>query len=149
MSQKSHCVKLNEQERQQLEKIVRSGKDKARKITRSRILLLADTSNGKTDQEISQALNVCLATVFNVRRRYSQEGLTSALNEKERPGQPKRFNGKQMAKITAVACSKPPEGRARWSLRLLADRVIELDIVEDISHQGVHNILKKTNLSLT
>ena len=147
MSQKSHCVKLNKQERQQLEKIVRSGKDKARKITRSRILLLA--SNGKTDQEISEALNVSLGTIFNVRRRHSQEGLTSALNEKDRSGQPKRFKGKQMAKITAIACSKPPEGRARWSLRLLADRVIELAIVDDISHQSVHKILKKTNLSLT
>jgi transposase len=147
MSQKSHCVKLNKQERQQLEKIVRSGKDKARKITRSRILLLA--ANGKTDQEIATALDVCLATIFNVRRRYSQEGLTNALNEKERPGQPKRFKGKQLAKITAIACSKPPAGRARWSLRLLADYVIELDIVEDISHQSIHNILKKTNLSLT
>lgn len=65
MSQKSHCVKLNEQERRELEKIVRTGKDKTRKITRSRILLLADASNGKTDQEISKALNVCLATIFN------------------------------------------------------------------------------------
>ena len=149
MSQKSHCVKLNEQERQQLQKVVRSGKDKARKITRSRILLLSDASNGKTDQEISHALNVSLGTIFNVRRRYSQEGLTSALNEKDRSGQPKRFKGKQMAKITAIACSKPPEGRARWSLRLLADHVIELDIVDDISYQSVRTILKKMNLSLT
>jgi len=149
MSQKSYCVKLSKQEHQQLETIVRTGKDKARKITRSRILLLADAANGKTDQEISQALNVSLGTIFNVRRRYSQEGLTSALNEKDRSGQPKRFKGKQMAKITAIACSKPPEGRARWSLRLLADHVIELDIVDDISYQSVRTILKKTNLSLT
>ena len=147
MSQKSHCVKLSTQERQYLKKIVESGEDKARKITRCRILLLAD--KGKTDQEISDALNVCLTTIFNIRRRYCQGGLERAISEEARSGQPPKFKGKSMAKITALACSKPPEGRARWSLRLLADRVIELDIVETISHVSVRNILKKTNSSLT
>ena len=147
MSQKSHCVKLKKQARQYLQKIVESGEDKARKITRCRILLLAD--KGKTDQEISDALNVCLATIFNIRRRYCQGGLERAISEEARSGQPPRFKGKSMAKITALACSKPPEGRAKWSLRLLADRVIELDIVETISHVSVRNILKKTNSSLT
>ena len=147
MSQKSHCVKLKERGRQSLQKIVESGEDKARKITRCRILLLAD--RGKTDQEISDALNVCLATIFNIRRRYAQGGLDRAINEEARSGQPPKFKGKSMAKITALACSKPPEGRAKWSLRLLADRAIELDIVETISHVSVYNILKKTNSSLT
>ena len=147
MSQKSHCVKLKKHARQYLQKIVESGEDKARKITRCRILLLAD--KGKTDQEISDALNVCLATIFNIRRRYCQGGLERAISEEARSGQPPKFKGKSMAKITALACSKPPEGRARWSLRLLADRVIELDIVETISHVSVRNILKKTNLNLT
>lgn len=149
MSQKSHCVKLSEHERQYLQKIVKSGQDKARKITRCRILLLADETKGKTDEEISGALNVCLATTFNIRRRYCQGGLERAINEGARSGQPPKFKGKSMAQITALACSKPPEGRAKWSLRLLADRVIELDIVETISYQSVRNILKKTNLSLT
>lgn len=147
MSQKSHCVKLIKHARQYLQKIVESGEDKARKITRCRILLLAD--KGKTDQEISDALNVCLATIFNIRRRYCQGGLERAISEEARSGQPPRFKGKSMAKITALACSKPPEGRAKWSLRLLADRIIELDIVETISHVSVRNILKKTNSSLT
>jgi len=147
MSQKSHCVKLSEHERQHLQKIVESGKDKARKITRCRILLLAD--KGKTDQEISDALNVCLATIFNIRRRYSQWDLERAIGEAARSGQPPKFEGKSMAQITAIACGKPPEGHARWSPRLLADHVIELDIVETISYQSVRNILKKTNLSLT
>ncbi len=147
MSQKSHCVKLSTHERQYLQKIVESGEDKARKITRCRVLLSAD--QGKTDQEISDALNVCLATIFNIRRRYSQGGLERAINEEARSGQPPKFKGKTMAKITAIACSKPPEGHAKWSLRLLADRAIELDIVEAISHVSVHNILKKTNSSLT
>lgn len=147
MSQKSHCVKLKKQARQYLQKIVESGEDKARKITRCRILLLA--AQGRTDQEISAALNVCLATIFNIRRRFCQKGLERAIGEEARCGQPPKFKGKTMAKITAIACSKPPEGRAKWSLRLLADRVVELDIVESISHVSVHNILKKTNSGLT
>ena len=149
MSQKSHCVKLSEQERQYLQKIVKSGKDKARKIARCRVLLLADEAKGKTDEEISNALDVCLTTIFNIRRHYHQGGLERAIQEAPRSGQPPKFNGKSMAKITAIACSKPPEGNARWSLRLLADRAVELDIVETISYNSVRNILKKTNLSLT
>ena len=147
MSPKSHCVKLKKRARQYLQKTVESGEEKARKITRCRVLLLAD--KGRTDQEISDALNVCLATIFNIRRRYSQGGLDRAINKDARSGQPPKFKGKSMAKITALACSKPPEGRAKWSLRLLADRVIELNIVETISHVSVHNIFKKTNSNLT
>jgi len=149
MSQKQFRVQLNEQERLRLQKIVRSGKDKARKITRCRILLLADEANGKKDEEISDALNVCLATIFTIRRRYSQEGLERAIGEGARSGQPPKFKGRAAAKITAIACSKPPEGQARWSLRLLADRAVELKIVDSISHQSVSNILKKTNLNRT
>lgn len=148
MSQKRHCVKLSEHERQYLQKIVAFGKDKARKITRCRVLLLADEAKGKTDEEISDALGVCLATIFNIRRRYHHGGLERAIQEAARSGQPPKFTGKSMAKITAIACSKPPEGQARWSLRLLADRIVELDIVETISHQSVSNILKKTNSNL-
>lgn len=149
MSQKQFRVNLSEQERQTLQKIVRSGKDKARKITRCRILLLADGESGKTDKEISDALHVCLATIFNLRRRYCQEGSERAMGEGARSGQPSKFKGTAAAKITAIACSAPPEGQARWSLRLLADRVVELQIVESISHQSVSNILKKTNSNLT
>lgn len=149
MSQKQFRVQLSEQERLRLQKIVRSGKDKARKITRCRILLLADEANGKTDEQISEALNVCLATIFNIRRRYSQEGLERAIGEGARSGQPPKFKGKAAAKITAIACSTPPDGQARWTLRLLADRVVELKIVESISHQSVSNILKKTNSNRT
>jgi len=149
MSQKNHRVKLSKHERQCLQKIVESGKDRARKITHCRVLLLADEAKGKTDEEISDALGVCLATIFNIRRRYHQRGLEWAIHEAPRSGQPPKFNGKSMAKITAIACSKPPEGHARWSLRLLADSVVALDIVESISYQSIRNILKKTNLSLT
>jgi len=149
MSQKSHRVTLSKQERQYLQKIVTSGTDKARTITRCRVLLLADTANGKTDEAISDALGVCLATIFNIRRRYHLKGLEGAIHEAPRSGQPPKFTGKAMAQITAIACSKPPEGHARWSLRLLADRVVSLDIVERISYQSIHTMLKKTNLSRT
>ena len=104
---------------------------------------------GKTDQEISDALGACLATIFNIRRRYHKKGLERAIGEEPRSGQPQKFKGKTMAKITAIACSKAPEGHARWSLRLLADHIVELDVVESISHVSVYNILKKTNSSLT
>ena len=149
MSHKSHRVTLSKRERQYLQKIVSSGTDRARTITRCRVLLLADAAKGKTDEEISDALGVCLATIFNIRRRYHQKGLEWAIQEAPRSGQPPKFNGTSMAKITAIACSTPPEGHARWSLRLLADRVIALDIVESISYQSIRNILKKTNLSRT
>jgi transposase len=149
MSQKRFLVQLSAQERERLQGIIRSGKHKARKITRCRILLLADGPNGKTDQEIADALYVCLATIFGLRRRYSQEGLESAISERPRSGQPPKFKGKAAAKITAIACSKPPAGQAKWTLRLLADRAVELKIVDSISHQSVSNILKKTSSNRT
>jgi len=149
MSQKQFLVQLSDHQRVKLQGIIRSGKHKARKITRCRILLLADGPNGKTDEEISDALGVCLATIFNIRRRYSQEGLERAIGEGTRSGQPPKFKGRASAKITAIACSTPPDGQARWTLRLLADRIVELKIVDSISHQSVSNILKKTNLNRT
>jgi len=149
MSKKNHRVRLSKQERKYLQAIAQSGTNKARKITRCRILLLADGKKGKTDEQISDSLNICLATVYNTRRRYDMAGLEAAINERPRSGQPPKFNGKPAARITAIACSTPPAGRARWSLRLLADQAIELDIVDSISHQSVSNILKKTNLSHT
>ncbi len=149
MSQKQFRVQLSARERDRLQEIIRSGKHKARKITRCRILLLADGPHGKTDQEIADALHVCLATIFNIRRRYALEGLERAIHEGPRSGQPPKFKGRAAAKITAIACSTPPAGQAKWSLRLLADRVVELKIVDSISHQSINNILKKTNLNRT
>jgi transposase len=149
MSQKQFRVQLSTHERDRLQEIIRSGKHKARKITRCRILLLADGPKGKTDQEIVDALNVSLGTIFNIRRRYAQEGLEPAISERPRSGQPPKFKGRTAAKITAIACSTPPAGQAKWSLRLLADRVVELKIVDSISHQSINNILKKTNLNRT
>jgi len=140
-------VKLKPKERKLLKRLISKGTEKARKITRARILLLAD--EGKTDTKIIEALKIARNTIRAVRSRYVQEGMEAAINEQPRSGAPKKFTGRQRAKITAIACSEPPEGRNRWTLRLIADKVVELKIADDISHQTVKRVLKKTNLSLT
>ena len=140
-------VKLKSKERELLKQLINKGTEKARKITRCRILLLAN--EGKTDTHTMEVLKVARNTIRTVRSRYVKEGLHAAINEQSRPGAPKKFTGRQKAKITAIACSKPPEGRSRWTLRLIADRIVELELVDNISHQTVKRILKKTSLSLT
>jgi transposase len=140
-------VKLKPKEQEFLKRLVSKGSEKARKITRCRILLLAD--EGKTDPQIMGSLHVARNTVKTVRSRYLAAGLETAVNEQPRPGAPLKFSGRDKAKITAIACSKPPEGRNRWTLRLIADTMVELDMVDDISHHTVQRVLKKTNLSLT
>ena len=140
-------VKLTPKERKELKQLISKGTEKARKITRARILLMAN--EGKTDTYIIETLKVARNTVRQVRSRYVQEGLESAINEQPRSGAPKKFTGRQRAKITAIACSEPPEGRNRWTLRLIADKVVELKICDEISCKTVERTLKKTNLSLT
>jgi len=140
-------IKLTPKEREKLEQLISKGTEKARKITRARILLMAN--EGKTDTYIIETLKVARNTVRQVRSRYVQEGLESAINEQPRSGAPKKFTGRQRAKITAIACSEPPEGRNRWTLRLIADKVVELKICDEISYKTVERTLKKTNLSLT
>ena len=144
---KKNEVTLKPKDRALLKQLTGKGTEKARKITRCRILLLADA--GKTDTHIIEALGIARNTIRQVRQRYTQEGLASAINEQSRSGTPEKFTGAQRAKITAIACSAPPEGHSRWTLRLLADTIVELDIVEDISYKTVERTLKKTNLSLT
>jgi transposase len=138
-------VDLTESEREQLLNIARRGKSSARKVKRSLILCQAD--EGLNDQQIAQALLVGAATVSRVRRRFVEEGLDSALNERPRPGQRRKLDGKQEAHLVAVACSQAPAGHARWTLRLLADKVVELDFVDSISPETVRQVLKKTNSS--
>jgi len=140
-------VKLDPKERELLKQLVSKGSEKARKITRSRILLLAD--DGKSDTQIIDALSISRNTIRTVRSRYVREGLEAAINEHPRPGAPEKFSGRQKAKITVIACSKPPEGCNRWTLRLISDKVVELGITDEISYKTVERILKKTNLSLT
>ena len=144
---KTYTVRLKAKARRELRKVVHRGTESARKITRCRILLLADER--KPDSAIASALDVAMSTIFEIRRRYAQEGLAAAINERPRPGQPPKFDGKQRAQITALACSKAPKGRGRWTLRLLAEKAVELEMVDGICPATVQTILKKTKLSLT
>jgi putative transposase len=139
---KGFKVKLKTKEIKILKSIISKGTEKARKITRCRILLLCHENKSK--KTIASVLSINLNTVSNTCRRYIEEGLESAINEKPRPGAPTIFDGKLKAKITALACSNPPEGNSRWSLRLLADKAVELNFVDSISHTDIGRILKKT-----
>ena len=141
MSQKKHAVSLSDQERQEVTTFVNTGVHAARAIKRARMLWLADA--GHSDPAIAKEVGVCLATVFNTRRRYCTAGLPAVLREKPRPGQPRKLDGRGEARLTALACSAPPEGRARWTMTLLADRLVELQVVEAISDTTVSRVLKK------
>ena len=145
MPARKYRVDLTENEREQLLNIARKGKSSARKVKRTLILCKAD--EGLNDQEIAQALLVGAATVSRVRQRFVEEGLESALNERPRPGQRRKLDGKQEAHLVAVACSQAPAGHVRWTLRLLADKVVELQFADSISPETVRQVLKKTNSS--
>jgi transposase len=143
MPAKRYRVSLTERDREQLLNIARRGKSSARKVKRSLILCKAD--EGLSDQQIAEALLVGASTVSRVRRRFVEEGLESALNERARPGQRRKLDGKQEAHLVAVACSQAPAGHAHWTLRLLADKVVELELADSISPETVRQVLKKTN----
>ena len=143
MAALKYKVELSESERTQLKELVRGGTVSARKLKRALILLNAD--EGLTDMEIAVALKIGLSTVGRVRTRYVKEGLKSALSERARPGQRRKLNGKQEAHLVAIACSEPPAGHTHWTLRLLADKVVQLGFAEDISLETVRQNLKKTN----
>lgn len=150
MGRKKHKypVRLSQDERSALRRLTSVGSTKVRKYKRAQILLLADendSSGGKIDQEIIERVGVSRSTVVRIRRQFVSEGLESALNEKPRPGRPSGISGAERAQITALACSSPPEGYSRWSLRLLANKAVELEFVETISHNAVGKILKKTS----
>jgi len=134
----------------QLEKLVRSGKALARTLTKARILLLTDYSTGQhmIDADIAATLQVSMHTVRRVRRRCLEGSVDTAVNDRARPGRPPKITGEIEAQLVVLACSDPPEGYNRWTLRLLADRLVELELVESITHVGVSKRLKKTHLSL-
>jgi len=141
-----NVVKLKGEEREELNQYLRKGKSSARSQTRARILLLSD--EGRDDDEIVDTLKVSKSTVSRIRKRYCEGGLDFALSEKPRSGAPKRIDSRVEAKLTLLACSDPPEGRSRWTMKLLADRLVELGAVDSISHMSVQRLLKKMKLSL-
>lgn len=144
---KRYRVVLSAVEREELKSLVSRGKSAARKQTRARILLMCDESAGerRTDMEVAEALSVGRATVERVRRRCVEEGLESALNAREQARRrSKVLDGEAEARLAAIACGEPPEGRTRWTLRLLADRLVELEVVESIGTETVRKALRKT-----
>ena len=145
---KRYIVRLTDEEREDLTQLVSKGKAAARKLRRARVLLKADADGPAwADRRIAEALDVGTRMVENIRRRSVEEGLEAALNRKKRcrPPREKVLDGEKEAKLIAMCCGKPPEGRARWTLRLLAGNMVELDIVESISYETLRRTLKKTN----
>ena len=140
---------LDTDQREELDSLIRRGSAPARTQTRARILLLTDRSQGqeRTDEEVAAAVLCSKGTVGNVRRRFRQGGLETALYDRPRPGAEPKVTGDIEAKLTMLACSKPPAGQGRWTLRLLADKMIELGYVGYVSHVTVGEHLKKTSSS--
>ena len=142
MPAKKYIVTLTNEERQELLALTRAGKISARKMKRAQILLKAD-ENWK-DKDIIAALNTSRSTVERMRKRYVEGGLDKALNEEPRPGAKCKLDGRAVARLIALAFSDPPDDSDHWTLRLLADELIELGLVESISHEAVRQYLKKT-----
>lgn len=138
-------VVLSEQERAKLESLVRKGKAPARQISRAQILL--HLAEGKPDTVVARAVRCHANTVRRLRRRFAGEGLESTLNERPRPGATPKLDGKGEAFLVALACSAPPEGQSKWTMQLLADRLVTLSVVDDISDETVRRVLKKTSSS--
>ena len=144
-------IHLEKEERTELEQLIKSGRNSARVIARGRTLLLLDRSQGqkRTFKEVTESAMVSQGTISNVKASYFKGGLEEALYEKPRSGRPvEKMTGEVEAHLIALACSDPPEGYDRWTLRLLADRLVTLEVVDEISHTAVGKTLKKTNLSL-
>ena len=142
MGPAKYVVNLSAAERDALTQLVRAGTRGARTLTRARVLLKAD--DGLSDSEVAAALDVGVATEHSIRQRCVEEGLESALRDRPRPGAAPKFDTKQHAHVIALACTTPPGDRTRWTLRLLADRVVELGLAERCSYETIRRALKKT-----
>jgi transposase len=149
---KQYQVGLSQEQRQQLEQEVKTGKGPARQLTHARILLKADEGEqgpGWSDEQISEALEVSVPTIERVRRRFVEAGLQEAIRRRPQPERPqkRKINGEQEAYLIALACSEAPGGYDHWTMRLLADKMVALGYVEEVSHKTVWETLKKTNSS--
>lgn len=154
MARKSkYEVKLTEIEREYLDTYLRSGRHSSRLLNRVRVLLLSDSSKigpKWTDKKISEAIGLSHFSVWHTRRKFTDGGVDGAIRRKNynKENRKRKLDGDAEAKMIALLMSKPPEGTVKWTLRLVASKMIELDIVDDISHEGVRLYLKKMNLSL-
>jgi len=145
MSGKRYTIELTTEEREQLIRLIRAGKHSARIATRARILLKID--DGWKAPAIASALDVAEGTVYRVKRRYADEGLDGVLHDRVQANRFRKLDDKAEAHLVALACSDAPEGRQRWTLELLADRMVELGLVESLSYETVRLKLKKTSSS--
>jgi transposase len=152
MPNKTYIVELTSEERNQLKRMINIGRTSAYKQRHARILLLSDQGSKRPtmkDDDIAKAVGCGRATVERVRKRFVEEGLQEALaRHKSRRQYQRKLDGKGEAHLIALACSEPPEGQKRWTLRLLADRMVALEYVDRLSYQTVRRTLKKTNLNL-
>jgi transposase len=152
MPSKKYIVDLTPSERSELSKITNKGKTAAYKINHARILLKADMNQeggGWTDSKISESLNIGHATIERVRKRFVEEGIESALNRREQKKRRQRIiDGEKEAYLIAIACSETPGGKSNWTLQMLADKMVELKVVEQVSIETIRQSLKKTNLNL-
>ena len=145
---KKYIVRLTSEEREKLSELIKSGKTAAFRIKHANILLKADADGpGWTDDAISEAFGSSRNTVSNLRERFVEEGLDNALERKTQSSVSRKpiLDGEKEARLIAIGCSQPPPGRAQWTLRLLADRLVTLDVVDSISHETVRTALKKTS----
>jgi transposase len=150
---KKYVVRLTEEEKAYLRTLIGRGSAPAAMLTHARILLKTNEGEGGaswSDAAIAEALEVGLSTVARLRQRYVSEGLEAALNRKAPDREYRRkLDGEQEARLIALACSEPPTGRNRWTLRMLADRLVALEVVQSLSHETVRQVLKQTNSSPT
>ena len=142
---KRYRVALTDEERERLRALTRRGKPAARTVRGAQVLLLAD--QGRTDEQIAAALHCGLSTVARTRQRCVEESLAAALVDWPRPGPTPKLTPKRQAFVVALACTRPPEGRLRWTLQLLADRIVELEVIPAISDEAIRRLLKKTGSS--
>jgi hypothetical protein len=146
-----YVVLLTEAERDQLKRLIAAGTAPARKLAHARVLLKADKGPGGpgwTDAAIVEAVGISQPTISRIRQQFVEAGLEAALNRRApRRVYARKLDGAQEARLVALACSEPPAGQVRWSLRLLADKLVELEVVDTVSHQTVRRVLKKTNSS--
>jgi len=143
MPRKKYLINLSDDDREKLEQMTRKGSLRARQFKRAMILLKAD--EGLSDPQIMAALNVSRPCVERIRKRFVADGIERALNEDPRPGQKRKLDGRAEATLIATACTEAPEGHVRWTLRLLADKLVQLQVVDAISHETVRRTLKKTS----
>ena len=149
---KKYKVTLTDAERQQLQDLIAAGKAAAKKLTHARILLKADAAEGGpawTDERIAEALEVSTDTIGRVRQRFVEQGLEDALARKkqDRPSRQRKLDGRAEARLIALACSPPPQGRNEWTMQLLADKLVELEVADAVSDETVRRVLKKTRSS--